>query len=369
MKGKKVLALLCTGLMAVSLFAGCGSKKTDNADTDTKTEAKGDVSEPAGYYQWTYEVDGMGTWVNYIHLYEESSIGNVYYLGIASNQITQAGTYEVVKEKCDYEVSFERAAEGEETEMKKGSTDYTIVFSNFAGEEVGRCAYDGTYIYNDTDNVCGTGCEDVRMTKDEEGLDGKSGQADSGYKGEVGIAYLKAVSTADETCTVALNHDGTYADLIGEYEVDGTWKMADDKKTYTLTPDDSSDTGATVVVNEAGDGATYTPEGGAAVELTIDVSKPKALDFVGVSPSDMGMDINVEIACYSDKTCDLIISLGTAQMPMDAGTYAVADDGTITVTLEKMGELKTNADLTFEGVEVDASAYSLGTLKADLAKQ
>lgn len=371
MKAKKVLAMLMTGLLAVSMLAGCGSK--EKTDTDAPKEASGNVDKPEGYYQWTYDVEGLGMWVNYIHLYEESSLGQVYYFGCASNQITQAGTYEIVKESCDYEVAFERAADGEESEMHKGTADYTIVFSSFDGAEMGRCAYDGTYIYNDTENVCGTGCENVRMTKDEEGIDSKYGQADSGYQGEIGIAVLKAESTTDSTCTLALNHDGSYQDLIGEYEVEGKWSVADDGVTYTLTPDDSSDTGATVVVSEAGDSATYTPDGGEAVELTIDVSKPRALEFYGVAHSDtMNLDITVEIACYADKTCELIISLGTAMMPLDQGTYEVANDGTAKFTFDTAGELEATSDSTglmTVDVEADASQFGLGTLATTLEKQ
>lgn len=375
MKGKKFLAMLCGCLLVVAMLAGCGgkddadSKKTDSADNGA---VSGDVSDPAGYYQWTYDVEGLGTWVNYIHLYEESSIGSVYYMGVASNQMTQAGTYEIVNEKCDYEVAFERAAEGEEQKMEKGSADYTIVFTSFDGAEMGRCAYDGTYIYNDTENVCATGCEKVRMTKDPDGLDGKYGQADSGYQGEVGIAYLTAKNPEDETCTVTMNHNGTYADLIGEYEVDGTWELSADKKTYTLTPDDASDTGATVVVSDAGDSATYTPDGGEAVELAIDTKKAASISLKGGAHSDtMGLDIDVEMACYADKTCELIISMGPAAVPLDQGTYSVEEDGSIKFTMDTLGELTANSGDTGVTLDInaDASAYGLGTLETTLEQQ
>lgn len=234
-----------------------------------------------------------------------------------------------------YEVSFKRAEEGEEEELKTGSTDYTIVFYSFDGTEVGRCAYDGQYIYNDTEKVCGTGCEKVRMEKDPEGLDSDKGQADSGYKGEVGIAYVKAVSTTDDTCTLALNHNGTYQDLIGEYEVVGTWKK--DGNTYTLTPDDSTDTGAVVVVSDAGDTATYTPDGGEAVELTIDVSKPVVVQFVGIAPgAAAGNDADLWINCYTDSTAEVFIGAFGVELSCGTGTYETNEDGSIVVTIDGM---------------------------------
>ena len=92
MKMKKLLALFCCGALALSAFAGCGSEGTDSGDGgDSKQEADAnDPAKPAGYYQYSYEVEGLGTWVNYIHLYEESSIGQVFYAGYASNQVTFA---------------------------------------------------------------------------------------------------------------------------------------------------------------------------------------------------------------------------------------------------------------------------------------
>lgn len=109
--------------------------------------------------------------------------------------------------------------------------------------------------------VAGTGAENCVFQKDPEGMDSKYGQADSGYKGEAGVAYLSAVSPDDETCMVTLNHNGTYEDLM-DILIEGTWTMSDDSKTFTLTPEDGEDTAATLVLSDDGTTAVYTPDGG-----------------------------------------------------------------------------------------------------------
>ncbi len=357
MKGKKFLSLFCCGLLACSLFAfvGCGSTEEGEADGgDAQKEAAADPTDPAGYYQYSYDVEGLGLWVNYIHLYEKSSIGNVFYAGYASNQITIAGTYEITEESCDYAVTMTRA-DSEEGKVTEGTADYTITFIGFDGTELGSCAYDGEYIYNDTTGVSGTGAENCAFQKDPEGMDSKYGQADSGYGGEKGIAYLKAYLESDETCTVSLNHDGTYSDMM-TVEIEGTWEMSEDGKTFTLTPESDSDTGATLVISDDGASATYTPEGGEAVTLKIDQSKPVAVKFATVIPADqngIGQDVDCWINCYNDNTCELYISAYGVELALDQGSYESADDGTIAFHFGTMGDISsTNAD---GGATVDVS--------------
>lgn len=342
MKGKKFLALMCCGVMALSVFAGCGSDEGKKEGGDAKTEAKADPENPAGYYQYSYDVEGLGLWVNYIHLYDESSIGKVFYAGYASNQITMAGTYEVEKKSCDYKVSMERKGDAP-SDPVEGTADYTITFKGFDGSELGSCAYDGEYIYNDTTGVSGTGAENCAFKRDAEGLDSKYGQADSGYKGEKGVAYLKAYSEADETCTVTLNHDGSYSDMMS-VEIVGKWTQGEDGKTYTLKPDSDSDTGATLVVSEDGASATYTPDGGEAVTLKIDQSKPVAIKFTGVIPeAAAGQDVDCYINCYNDKSCEAFISAFGVEMSLDKGTYETGDDGMITFHFETVGDIASTA--------------------------
>ena len=71
MKAKKLLAFLCCATLALSVLAGCGKgtdePKTDGTKDQTETEAKGDPADPAGYYQFSYDVEGLGLWVNYLH--------------------------------------------------------------------------------------------------------------------------------------------------------------------------------------------------------------------------------------------------------------------------------------------------------------
>ena len=373
MKAKKLLAFLCCATLALSVLAGCGKgtdePKTDGTKDQTETEAKGDPADPAGYYQFSYDVEGLGLWVNYIHLYEESSIGKVFYAGYASNQITFAGTYEIEKKSCDYNVSMSRA-DSEEGKMTEGTADYTITFFGFDGAELGSCGYDGTYIYNDTTGVAGTGAENCAFAKDAEGMDSKYGQADSGYGGEKGIAYVKAYSEEDETCTVTLNHDGSYSDMM-VVEVVGTWAQGEDGKTYTLTPDSSSDTAAELVISDDGASATYTPDGGEAVTLKIDQSKPVVLKFAGVIPADgnsLGQDVDAWISCYNDKTCEAFISAYGVEFALGTGEYETSNDGVITFHFDGGDMVSAN---TADGATVEFSwaGTPIGDVAATLTQE
>ena len=63
MKKRKVAALFFCGALAVSMLAGCSQGQTGGddkagAEDDKKAEAEADPSDPAGYYQYSYEVHG-----------------------------------------------------------------------------------------------------------------------------------------------------------------------------------------------------------------------------------------------------------------------------------------------------------------------
>ena len=378
MKKRKLMALFCSAALAVSMLAGCGSD-TGNADAgnDAQNEEEqqgedaggNDPANPAGYYQYTYEVEGLGTWVNYIHLYEESSIGQVFYAGYASNQVTVAGTYEVTEAESDYSVFMTREDQ-EADKLTDGSADYTITFKGFDGSDLGSCAYDGEYIYNDTTGVSGTGAENVAFQRDPEGMDSKYGQADSGYQGEAGVPYLSAVNPADETCTIALNHNGTYTDLM-DILVEGTWEMSEDGKTFTLTPEDEGDTGATVVLSDDGATATYTPDGGEAVTVNIDTSKEVTYLFSAVIPADQnatGAEVTCSMNCYSDKSCEVVISAFGTDMSLDQGTYEVSADGSASFHMNTAGDLTTAPDESgMPAVTVSYTGTPIGDVNASLA--
>ena len=375
MKKRKAAALFFCGALAVSMLAGCsqgetaGEEKTGaEEEAQTGADSEADPSSPAGYYQYTYDVEGLGTWVNYIHLYEESSIGQVFYAGYASNQVTVAGTYEVTEASCDYSVYMTREDQ-EADSITDGSADYTITFTAFDGTDLGSCAYDGEYIYNDTTGVAGTGAENVAFQRDPEGMDSKYGQADSGYSGEVGVPYLSAVSPDDETCTVALNHNGTYTDLMNVL-VEGTWEMSDDGKTFTLTPEDEGDTGVTVVLSDDGTTATYTPDGGEAVTLNVDTSKEITYLFSAVIPADQnttGADVTCSLNCYGDSTCEVVISAYGTDMVLDQGTYEVGAEGTATVHLDTAGDLTSEVIDNLPSVVVSYAGTPIGDVNATLA--
>ncbi|HIR71513.1 MAG TPA: hypothetical protein IAA55_09560, partial [Candidatus Pullilachnospira gallistercoris] len=128
---------------------------------------------------------------------------------------------------------------------------------------------------------------------------------------------------------------------------------------YTLTPDSDSDTGATLVVSDDGSSATYTPEGGTAVTLTIDTSKPVAVVFETVIPADqngIGQDVDCWINCYNDNTCELYISAYGVELALDQGTYETNEDASMSFQFDTMGAISSvntdgtnTVDISFAG--------------------
>ena len=133
---KKLIALLLCLAMALSLasFSAAESAVPDLANT---------------YFSYGYDV---GFWMDYFfHFYDEiPGMGKVFYAGFAMNQIVFSGTYEVLAEPKDYACWPDRetqVAAGEGAEIPTGTAPYTIVFYDFDGNELDRCAMDETHIF------------------------------------------------------------------------------------------------------------------------------------------------------------------------------------------------------------------------------
>jgi hypothetical protein len=346
---KKALALFLSTAMCASLFAGCGNSETGD-EADTVTEAVADVaaadteeapvesndsedpieSLPGSIYYFGYEVEGLGTMVQFFHFYpDDLGIGQVFYAGYAWNQITFSGTYTVEEASFDYEVLTEYQNE----ETITGTAPYTITFYDWDGNVLDQAGYDGEYVYNTTDNVnCDamTGGGHYRQSKaDETAL---ADYADT-FDGELGIAYLTFVSPDDESATVTLNTNGSYNDMA-IFAVDGTWSVSGD--TYTLTPDSDSDNGATLSLQEDG---TYTYVSTDGTELTMSLSTAAAVAYTFAGTFDLaGMEATLTINAYDDGTCDAIAGMSGVEMPVDQGTWSADESFTFTFEFDNAGE-------------------------------
>ncbi|HHV09189.1 MAG TPA: hypothetical protein GXX75_02770 [Clostridiales bacterium] len=279
---KKAFSIVLTLVLCMTMLAGCANKG-EEATTDGTTAGVSATVAPTqaavehstdplemitdGYYVYSFFVEGYGQYDHFFHFYKEAPVvGAVFYAGFANNQVTLAGTYTVEKKDFSYKCAATRddLVEGNLTE---GTAPYTITFYDFNGNELDSCGFDGNVLYNDMTTVTGSGGEDMQYLHD---IDGDSSKFIETYKAEMGVKYLDFVSDADESSTLTLFHNMTYLDMV-DIMVEGSWGMesnADGSFTYTLTPSDSTGTGAVLSVAADQASASYTPDGGEAVAMT-----------------------------------------------------------------------------------------------------
>lgn len=368
MKRKRIAAIVLSGAMALSMLAGCGndaekessgqeqseetsqqseepSESTEESEESQESkesqETPGDVDPmekiTQGRYFYGYNA-GQGLDMSYFfHFYEEQPVlGKVFYAGFAINQIYFHGTYEVTEEAYEYACwpSREEAAAAEEgAEAPKGTAPYTITFYDFDGNELDKCGFDGENVYNDMEKITGVGGENAVYSFDD-----PEGENKEVYEGEVGYAVVDIDGVEDATCQLRLWHTGRYQDLVG-MEIEGTWTMEEgaDGTTYTLTPDDSTDTGAVVVVRNDGT-ATYTPEVGDAVEMK-QAGATLQSSFAGEGPEVSGAVTTVTLEMYSDGTAKASVSAFGTTMPLDEGTWEAENQYTFKFNLAAAGEI------------------------------
>ena len=328
---KKMIALLLCLALSLSLasFAAAESAVPELADT---------------YYAYGYDVGTM--FMNYyIHFYGEiPGLGRVFHAGMCMDQITFDGTYEVIAEERAYSVAMDRAA-SEASTLTEGTAPFTVVFYDFDGNEMDRCAMDAEHIYNDMKNITGVGGEGCALNLD---TDPENSKFAAQYAGESAVDLLSLVSPDDDTATLALKVNGKYEDLVVLF-VEGTFSMNEDQTVITLTPFDDSDPGATVTKNEDG---TYTYVSTDGDEVTLAEVKGLEVSYAlkGEIPVP-GMDgVNADFICnlYSDNTVRLYADFMGNQMDVDKGTYEI-DMTTYSFILH----LENAGDLTTEGYAAD----------------
>ena len=331
---KKIAALLICAMLCLSMTA-----------VSLGEEAQ--IPDPAGsYYSYGYDV---GFFMDYfIHFYDEvPGLGRVFYAGYCINQITFSGTYEILAEEREYacwpdRATLEAASEG--AEIPTGTAPYTVVFYDFDGNEIDRCAMDAEHVYNDMANLSAVGGENAVLTLD---TDPENSRFAADYEGEQAVSLLSLVDPEDDTATLELKVNGKYDDLVVLF-VEGTYSMNEDQTEIVLTPDSEDDPGATVTVNEDGT-YTYVSTDGDEVTLVAVTGPEVAYTFKGTIPVPGMEGTNADLICdlISDGTMAIYADFMGNVMAIDEGEYEI-DMSTYSFTFhfEKAGDITSGSDGT-----------------------
>jgi hypothetical protein len=327
---KKIAALLLSIMLCLSVVSFAAAEEVPNV--------------AGSYYSYGYDVSTM--FMNYyIHFYDEvPGLGKVFHAGMCMDQICFDGTYEVLAEERAYKVALDRAA-SEAGTLTEGTAPFTVVFYDFDGNELDRCAMDAEHIYNDMVAITGIGGNNCALTLD---ADPENSKFAAQYASEPAVAFLSLVNPEDDTATLDLKVNGKYDDLVVMF-VEGTYAMNDDQSEIVLTPASDSDPGATVTKNEDG---TYTYVSTDGDEVTLVEVKPIEVAYAlkGEIPVP-GMDgVNADFICnlYSDNTVRLYADFMGNQMDVDKGTYEI-DMTTYSFILH----FENAGDMTTEGYAAD----------------
>ncbi|MCM1025533.1 MAG: hypothetical protein NC432_03820 [Roseburia sp.] len=388
MKGKKILALLTSALLCVSLLAGCGGQSApgesepssenpvesmEPVQESTQPEQPAASTDPLemiteGYYSFTYPVEGMDDMCAFFHFYPEQPVlGAVFYAGFAWNQITYVGTYTVEQKDMAYKCTATREdGLADPPNYTEGTAAYTVTFYDFDGNELGACGFDGGILYNDSP-IAGTGAENCFFYHDADPASKYLGT----YEGEVGQPYLDFVAAEEVTSTLTLYHNGRYLDMV-DMMVEGTWSMAEaaDGYEYTLTPDSDSDTAAVIAVSADESAGVYTPEGGAGINMinTADSGPQAMLEMIGTAPIP-GQEVDADVIgkLYDDGSVTVIASAFGSEFPLDEGTWSMGEDGyTVSFQFKNAGELASELGEAGAVLKYVVSSEVLGEVDTEL---
>ena len=379
---KKLLALILAGVMVLSLVA-CGAPAADPTEAPAApTEAPAAPTEaPAstdpldmiteGYYQHCYTAEGYGEFGYFFHFYEEVPVlGSVFYAGLNNNRANFVGTYTVEEVPFDYACFPDRATKTDPNATPtEGTAPYTVTFFDWDGNEIGKCGFDGDILYNVMDEgsvIYAAGSGTVNYLHDT------TGEKSKYYEGELGVPYLEYVADDEKTSTLAINHNGTYTDLVNAM-IEGTWTVADNAEgglDFTFTPYDSLDTGAVVSTNADKTKCTYTPDGGDSIAMSLPDSGPKvAHAFEGTYHiAAYKMDAAVVLNAYDDGSCNVTMSVAGNTQEMAKGTY-VLDGYTFVFSFDGMDEIKSSVDGTGTiTIDLSIAGTSVGDVQTVLTR-
>ncbi len=280
----------------------------------------------------------------------------MFFAGLNNNRANFVGTYTVEKTPFDYACYPDRASkEDDNIKPTEGTAPYTITFFDWDGNEIGKVGFDGEVLYNVMDEdavIYAQGSGTVNYLHDI------TGEHASAYEGELGVPYLEYVADEEVTSTLQICHNKTYVDLVNSM-VEGTWTVAENAEgglDFTLTPNDSFETGAVVSTSADKTKCTYTPDGGEAIAMSSTTAGNEALyTFAGTHHIEAyNMDADVILEVYEDNTCKATMSLRGSSIDLVTGTY----------------ELKDGYKFHFvfsNGTEADSNVDGTGTMTVQLA--
>lgn len=363
---KKFLAMILCLLLCMSLFACSEAPKAPENEPDpapvTEKEkepekepvAEPEVKEPEidpndpiaqltnGYWVHSYTAEGHGDYTYYFHFYPEDPVlGAVFYAGFSNNRQNFVGTYTIREEATEWKAYPDRQSKvddksDDDSGRSSGTAPYVISLADFNGNPMGELPYDMENIYNtlvDGDVLAAQGSTQVFYLHDTEG------KYQSAYDGELGISYINYEADEDKTSTLQLSHNMTYTDLVGAM-IEGTYavaKNADGGMTFTLTPNDSTDTGAVIVTSADKMTCTYTPDGGDAIAMHVlgDNGPEVSFTFAGVyNIVAYNMDADVTMVLYADGTFASTMAVAGNSMDLLKGGWE-QDGYTIHFTSDK----------------------------------
>lgn len=336
MKKTRTITVVLLAMAMVFCLASC-TKNAKPAQTAAAEPVETAVAAPepvkeltpeeklrADVWCFKYTAEGYGDFSFYFKFYDEDPLlGKVFFAGLNNNRNNFAGTYKLIERDYEYGIYLSREDAVAKTGMVNGTVPYTVVMYDWDGNVLGSMGFDGEKLYNAQDKtkaiVYSTGSTPYAYEKN-------TGSFDSAIAGETGVVIYEYTAFDDVTSTIQINHNHTYTDLVAAM-IEGSWKAekaADGTITFDLTPNDKTDTPATLVVSADGKTATYTAQGESAVEMGIpQPTVTVAYSFEGTSPTSYGKDATIKLDAMSDGTFTVTVSVFGSSSVMDQGTYTV----------------------------------------------
>ncbi|MCR4676252.1 MAG: hypothetical protein K5634_03370 [Sphaerochaetaceae bacterium] len=292
---------------------------------------------------WCYgfSAEGYGDYNFIFHFYDEDpTLGKIYYAGFSNNRQNFAGKYNLIEREYAYKVYKDRAASEAKADMIEGTAPYTIVLYDFEGNVTGSMGFDGEKVINAQDKekaiIYATGSTPYFYEKN-------TGKFDSAVDGEVPMPVYSFVADEDVTSTVQVNHNHTYTDLVAAM-IEGTWEataQADGSTSFAFTPNDKTDTPATLVVAADKKTAVYTAQGENPIKMSVPQPTVTVVQsFEGKAPTSYGKDATITLDCLSDDTFTVTASIFGQSMEIDKGTWTVNHAHKYTFVCEKAGTIE-----------------------------
>lgn len=345
---KKALSLILALAMVLTLAACGGDAGTPSEEPSaepTESAAPEASALTDGYFTYGYSVEGMGDMVRYLHFYEDIGLGGICFYASSGGGGTQSviGFYTVEDKPFDYScwaTREERNSEG--TGQTAGTAPQTITITGVNGGALGSVGYDGEYIYVGDENVSNFVIADARNMRFGHDLENAYPDA---YAAEVGQLLLKVHADGDATSFLEIYHNGTYSDMVNMM-IEGayTYAEAGGVKTYTLTPNDSGESPASLAI--AADGSiTYTAGDGSTTAMVEDVEKTLFLALTGpVTQTEYNMEAAYTMNLYEDGSCELVADMAGNAVAVDTGSYVTDASYDLVFTMGLLGELTAKGD-------------------------